>query len=150
MTLLPNEEKLVISNGDKIILTTHRIRLKDRDWYGSYSMDIFLEDISSIETKYKGNVIFLILGCLALSSTLYFSMREYTSGSLSFNFIAGIVLLVLWWFSRKHLVSITSHGCTSLVFETGKIPREQVENFIYKIQLAKAKRIITANAERPG
>ena len=98
MILLPNEEKLVASNGDKVIFTTNRIRMTASDWYGFYSIVLFPEDISSIEIKYKGNIIFLILGCLGISSGLYFSLQKYESGSPNFGFIGGIALMFFWWF----------------------------------------------------
>ncbi len=59
MKLLPNEEKLITSNEDRIILTNFRITKRDEIWGKSYRISIFLEDISSIEVHFKSNCIFL-------------------------------------------------------------------------------------------
>lgn len=141
MILLPGEEKLVTSNGEKIILTNHRIYMADSDWYSSFSIVIFLEDISSIQTKYVGNIVFLILGCLALSSGIYGSFQNYPHGSFNFGYIGGAILFLLWWLSRRNLISISSHAGSSLNFQVEQLSKEQIENFIFKIQSAKAKRI---------
>lgn len=53
MLLLSNEEQILTSNDDKIILTTKRIQLNDSYWYNSFQTRIFLEDISSIEKGFK-------------------------------------------------------------------------------------------------
>ncbi|HEV8083378.1 MAG TPA: hypothetical protein VGP55_09265 [Chitinophagaceae bacterium] len=141
MTLLPNEEKLLISNDEKVILTTHRIRMADSQWYNSFSIVIFLEDISSIETKYRGNILILIFSCLEILSGFYFSWQKYGYSPLNFNFIGGIFLLLFWWFSRKHIISISSNGGSTLNFQVDQMSKGQIENFIYNLQSAKTKRI---------
>jgi hypothetical protein len=141
MTLFANEEQLVTSNGNKVILTSHRIQMTDSDWGSSYSIVIFLEDISSIETRYKSNIIFLILGCLGILFGFYLSSQTYSGGSLNIGFIGGIILLALWWFSRKHVISISSDGGSSLNFQVGQMSKDQIENFTDNVQSAKEKRI---------
>ena len=139
MTLLPNEEKLIISNDEKVILTTHRIRMADSYWYNSFSIVIFLEDISSIETKHRGNILILIFSCLEILSGFYFSWQKYGYSPLNFNFIGGIFLLLFWWFSRKHIVSISTRGDRALNFQVDQMSKAQIENFIYTVQLRKRK-----------
>ncbi|MDB5198745.1 MAG: hypothetical protein JWO92_708 [Chitinophagaceae bacterium] len=141
MTLLANEEQLVTSNGNKVILTTHRIQMTDSDWGSSYKIVIFLEDISSIETRFKSNIIFLILGCLGILFGFYFSSQRYNGSTLNIGFIGGIILLGLWLFSKKHVISVSSDGGNSLNFEVGQMSKEQIENFTDNVQSAKAKRI---------
>lgn len=67
MKLLPNENKLLTLNEDKIILTNLRIQMTDSVWGQSFSISIFLEDISSIESKYKSNIVQLIIKNQSLS-----------------------------------------------------------------------------------
>ena len=61
MKLLQNEEKLITSEEDRMILTNYRITKRDEIWGKSYKISIFLEDISSIEVHFKSNIVFLII-----------------------------------------------------------------------------------------
>src|ERR1035437_6886714 len=112
MTLFANEEQLVTSNGNKVILTSHRIQMTDSDWGSSYSIVIFLEDISSIETRYKSNIIFLILGCLGILFGFYLSSQTYSGGSLNIGFIGALVVFKKtcnkYFFGRGQLVKFPS------------------------------------------
>lgn len=139
MTLLPNEQELVTSNGNKVILTTHRIQLTDKDWGYSYSIEIFLEDISSVEIRYRSNIILLLLGCLGILVGLY--LFAQSNDSVNYGFIAGIILLLIWWFSRRHIISISSDGGSSLNFEVGGMSSYLIEEFVGKVQLAKLNRV---------
>ena len=110
MNLLPNEEKLVSSNEDKIILTNHRIHLRDSVWGQSFTISIFLEDISSIEIKYKSNIVFMILGVICILGGFYAAGQ---GGNLLGGIVIGGIFLALWWFTRKHVVSVSSNGGSS-------------------------------------
>ena len=140
MTLLPNEQEIVTSNGNKVILTNLRIQMNDSNWGSSYSIEIFHEDISYVETRYKSNIVFLILGCLGILYGLYAASQSYGE-SLNAGFILGAVFLIMWWFSRRHVISISSDGGSSLNFEVGQMSREQIDNFISKVQTAKLRRV---------
>ena len=77
MKLLPNEEKLITSNEDKIVLTNHRIQMTDSFWGQSFTISIFLEDISSIEIKYKSNILLLILGAICVLGGFYMGFKQF-------------------------------------------------------------------------
>src|SRR5690349_12164197 len=109
MMLLSNEEELVSSNGGKIILTNQRIHQDDRAWGNAYSITIFLEDISSIEMRYSSNMMFLILGIIAALFCSYSFMSDSDGAPAGISLIATLGFFVLYWISRKHIVSITSH-----------------------------------------
>ena len=55
--LFLNEEILVTTNQDKIVLTSQRVHLNDKDWGRSYHVALFLESISFIENIYKSNPV---------------------------------------------------------------------------------------------
>jgi len=140
MQLLPTEETLVTSNEDKVVLTTHRIKMTDKEWGSSYSIFIFLEDISSIEVRYRSNVVFLILGCLGILSGIFIS-QTYSGSNINVGLIAGIVFLILWCISRKHVISISPNGGKTLNFEIGNMAGADVDHFIDNLQTAKLKRV---------
>ena len=143
MQLLPNEERLVSANQDKIILTNQRISLTDKEWGRSYQITIFLENISSIENLYKSNLIFALLAALSfLVGVIALSQQRGDNGTFTFgSFLAAIFFLVLWFSSRSHVVTIASNGGGKLNFRVDGMPADQVEEFIDKVQAAQAKRI---------
>lgn len=134
MKLLPNEEKLLTSNGEKIVLTNYRIQMDDSILGQSYSISIFLENISSIEIKYKNNILFLILGALS-------AIGGFAGGSPELGLIVGGIFIAIWWFTRKHVVSISSDGGSSLDFQVSGMKMEQIYDFRYNVELAKQERI---------
>jgi hypothetical protein len=102
MQLLPNEEILVSSNQDKVILTNQRIHLSDSEWGKSYQITIFLEDISSIEMLYKSNPLLLVLAAVCFLVGLFTPSPGYeNNGTLRVGgFMLSIILLVL--FEKPH------------------------------------------------
>jgi branched-subunit amino acid transport protein len=141
MMLLSNEEELVSSNGGKIILTNQRIHMADREWGSAYSITFFLEDISSIEMRYSSSMIYLTLGIIAALFCSY-SFASDNGGSLAgISLLATIVFFVLYWLSRKHIVSITSHGGKALNFEAASLPEYEMQKFLTKVQEAKLQRM---------
>jgi hypothetical protein len=145
MKLLPNEHLLTSSNGDKIILTDHRIHLTDRVWGKSYQITIFLEDISSFENTYKSNIIWLILAVLSVTVGLI-NMASQRSSELMIGGLVLAALSLIWWASsRRHLVAITSSSGTALSFEVEGMGEAQVEDFVYKVQGAKLERVNQLN-----
>jgi hypothetical protein len=140
MILLSNEEELVSSNGGKIILTNQRIHQDDREWGNAYSITIFLEDISSIEMRYSSNMIFLTLGILAALFCSYSFMSDSDGSPAGISLIVTVGFFVLYWVSRKHIVSITSHGGKALNFEAASLPEHEMQEFLSKVQEAQLQR----------
>lgn len=137
MKLLKDEEKLVTSNADKIILTNYRIHLKDAGELGqSFSISIFLENISSIEVKYKSNFVLLIIAAICLIGAFLMNSEMQTAGLVS-----AAICIVIWWFTRKHIISISSNGGSSLNFEVQGMGEDKISDFIYHISEAKLNRV---------
>jgi hypothetical protein len=141
MKLLPNEEKLIISNADKIILTNHRIQMNDSVWGQSYTISIFLEDISSIEIKYKSNLIFIIFGVLSILAGVFLAGEHNGGQEIILGLVGGGVFLAFWWFSRKHIISISSDGGSVMKFIVSSMSDDKIADFIYNVSLAKQTRL---------
>lgn len=148
MMLLSNETELVSSNGRKIILTNQRVHMTDREWGNDYSITIFLEDISSIETRYSGNMLLFGISLVAAAFCFYFyvsgnndAMAGIHTRSEEISSTAAIVFFLFYWLSRKRIVSITSHGGKALNFEVGSLPEIEIQKFITQVQEAKLQRV---------
>lgn len=141
MTLLPGEEQLVTSNNEKIVLTTQRIVMRDIERSYMHSVEIFLEDISSIEIKYTSNIKLLQFGVLGVLGVTSFYFNIASAIGPGIILLASLILIGWWWFSRQHIVSISSKGGGALNFQIDSIPLEKIEAFIDKVQQAKAARI---------
>ncbi|MFT6982506.1 MAG: hypothetical protein ACJAUD_001273 [Crocinitomicaceae bacterium] len=142
MKLLPDENILVTSNADKIILTTYRIQMMDKSMGQSYTISMFLENISSIEIKYKSNIILLILAVLALIGGGLAGQQQSGPNNLFVaGLVAGATFLIIWWLTRKHIISITPDGGSSLDFMVQGMKEQQIKDFVYNVSLAKQNRV---------
>src|SRR5260221_1634856 len=111
MKLLPNEEKLMSSKDDKVVLTNYRIQNNDSQWGKSFTQIIFLEDISSIEVKYKDSTLFLMLAVICIVAAILGGLSGNREGSniMSGGILFGLIFFILWWVSRKHTITISSN-----------------------------------------
>ena len=145
MTLHPNEHEIVSSNKSKIILTNQRIQMNEKEWGRSHSITIFLENISSMQKLYKTNIFWIILAGLCLLFSVFSFLTRgdlyYDSSPFTISFVLGLIFLALWWSSRRHIISIHSDGGKPLEFSVKRMPDYFIEDFIDKVQLAKAQRI---------
>ena len=141
MKFLQNEEEIISSNADKIVLTNQRIMMKDEVWGKSFKISIFLEDISSIETHYKSNVLFLIIGAILALAGLSMSATHGGGQMAVGGLVVGGICIAIWWFSRKHLVTISSDGGSHLNFVVEQMSDDKIEDFITNVQEAKLKRV---------
>jgi hypothetical protein len=138
MKQLPGEEKLITSNGNKVILTNYRIQMSDSELGKSYLISIFLEDISSIEVKYKSNIIFIIIGIVALLAGAY--LDKAGPGA-----ILCCIFIAIWWFSRQHIISISSNGGAALNFLVTGMSETNINDFVDNVSNAKHARVAQLN-----
>ncbi len=141
MYLLPNEEELVSSNGDKIILTDQRIVMNYKVWGKTNHIAIFLEDISSVENIYRNNLYYLGLALCCLFLAMLTSSNFQNPTWLYFFLTFGTIFFLLWISSRRHLIVISSKGGNALKFEVDGMADQEVAEFVYKVQVAKQQRI---------
>ncbi len=70
------------------------------------------------------------------------SMNSYSNnGQGAMFFIIATVLFLLYWFTRRHVISITPDGGKAINFVVSSMSTEQIEDFVNKVQLAKVHRI---------
>jgi hypothetical protein len=142
MELLPDEEVLVSSNEDRVILTNQRIHQSVKDCGRANQITIFLENISSVEMLYKSNPLLLVLAGFFFLAGLIASSAGYENyGSLWFGgFILSIIFLVFWFYSKNRLVTIASNGGSKMNFQVNGMKTSDVVEFVNKVIRAKARR----------
>lgn len=140
MHLHQDEQKLFHTHRDKIILTNERICMNDKSYGRAYSITIFLEDISSVETRYKSSPGWLFVAVLCLCYGLFGLVYAGSITALTITMLTGLLCLAFWWFSRTHRVSIQAHSGKALEFLAGTFSEEQLTRFIDTLLQAKARR----------
>lgn len=136
MEYLDNEDKILSSTNDSLILTNQRIKLTNSKWGESYSIIIFLENISSIEKKYISHIWLIVLGVISALIGIYLG-NDYT-GKLG---IVGAIFFALWFFSRQHVLSISSNGGSSLNYSLVGMSENDIDEFLHQISKAKQTRV---------
>lgn len=141
---LTNEEIISTSLDDDFVLTNFRVQIGKDGWGSSSYMCIFLENISSIETRYKSNPYLLWLALLSVPVTGYiirnFSQIPEREQFLPL-FIPAAIILFIWFVTRKNTIRISSNGGSALELVTSDISKDKVYDSINAINEAKRKRI---------
>ncbi len=119
---IDNEKVILESDNNQLRLTTHRLRYHEAASSKSDYTSIMLDKISSIELKYyKSSIWLLIIGILTIP------------------IVVGIILIIIFFNSKKHVVSVTPDGGKPIIFETNGMKREFIEDFIDKVESASMK-----------
>ena len=130
-----------------MVLTNLRIHINEKKLGYSYKNTIFLEDISSIQDKFTSLIIALIVGIFSGSIWLLYLFNFISTqnpNELNIQFISfGVSILsnLLYWLSRKHIVSISSNGGKPIDFSVNNMNEEMIDDFIFKVQESKKQRI---------
>jgi hypothetical protein len=119
MTGIEGETLLMESANRQIQLTTHRLRYHETASKNSNFTSLMLDNISSIElTYYQSSIWWLIIGILTIP------------------ILVGIVLIILFFTSKRHVVFIRPNGGEPIIFETKGMKRDFLEGFIDKVEAA--------------
>ena len=139
MKLLANEEALVTSDDQSVVLTNYRVYKRESKTGRSSMISIFLEKVSSVETQYTGQTFLLVLAAIAIVAGAI--LASEMNGSMLPAFIIAALFVLFWWLTKKHTVIISSDGGGSLKFDVRRMKVDAVEGFLSKVQDAKLKRI---------
>lgn len=139
--LLSGEELVLQSPNNVVILTTHRIRYHATSSSDSHLVSIPLEKVSSCEVKYQSNPVLLVLGAVAVVFGLI-GFNQLGGVTIAAPVLTlGVILIIVYFTSRRHIVSIASDGGARIGFATNGMKRETVVSFINGIEKAKIERV---------
>lgn len=119
--LIQDENILKTSNDSSITLTNLRIIQRiDKD-----TTTISLDKVSCIKVHYVSKWYYLIIGSVGTFFGLLAAMNSRgRESTISLGILlVGVVFLLLYYFSRKHLVSIISDSGDSIDFQTQGIKK---------------------------
>ena len=143
--LLKGEELIQQSPNNVVVLTTHRVRYHATSSSDAHLVSIMLEKVSSCEVKYQSSPVLLVLGAIAIVVAIV-GFNQLGGVQISGILLtAAVVLIIAYFASRKHIVSIASDGGSRISFATNGMKRETVVSFINGIEKAKVERLETLN-----
>jgi hypothetical protein len=138
MNLLKDELIITSTTDNIIILTNHRIRSNNsHSWGHSNTTSIMLEKVSSIQLTYKSYpILLLVAGLLALASLAIY-IQQMANGEMFVPLVFTIICVIAYFSTRKHVCVVASDGGARIIFETNNMKKEELLNFIDKIEQAK-------------
>lgn len=138
MKLISSEEVLMNSDSNRMVLTNFRICQVDTILGNEYTNSIFLEDISSVESMFKQKIWLLVAGAIFFLVAVIFRANQI--GILAI--LIALVSLLIWFFTRKHIISIRPNGGAPIHLLANRMRKESIEHFILKISQAKLDRYL--------
>ncbi|MBT2558251.1 hypothetical protein J7E24_10680 [Hymenobacter sp. ISL-91] len=140
--LLDGEALITQSPNKVVMLTTHRIRYNAASSSQAYLVSVLLEKVSSCEVRYQSNPVLLVIGIIAAVLGAMWSTGFNGDRELGFlGFIVGLMLVLVYFSTRRHIVSVASDGGVRLGFQTKGMKREAVVAFVNAIEKAKVERV---------
>lgn len=132
-----NDEKIITqSDGNLITLTNYRIRYTDKEWRRAFIVSILLKNVSSIQIKFKSNLILLGLAIIVLSATIGIALGGASGDVLIYGFVAGLILIAIYFSTRKHYLTISSKGGDKINFYTKGMGQDKVIDFVNRVEKA--------------
>mgnify|MGYP006082838871 FL=1 len=117
MNAFENEKLIIESDNKQIRLTSHRLRYYETPKNNSDFTSIMLDKISSIElTYYKSSIWLLIIGIVTIP------------------ILVGLILIYMFFTSKRHVISVTPDGGKPIIFETKGMKRNFLDDFIDKVE----------------
>ena len=128
-----NGEAIISQSSDETVtLTNKRIRSTSK----SDAVSILLHNVSSIEVHSKSYPLLLVLAILSLliSALPLLDIHSDDMQILFGGVAAATAFALLYFFSRKSVVSIHPHGGRKIEFSTSGMKHETVMEFVNKIE----------------
>lgn len=125
------------SGNGLIRLTNYKIRYVSKSFGRARIVSIMLNEVSAIEVYFRSFIPALIVGVLFLLAALLIAADSPRSQSPLGLAVVGLVFIVYYFLSRKHVVSIVARGKRSIDFESRGLNTEAIMRFVDKVEKAK-------------
>jgi len=100
------------------------------------------EEILIVEMKAQSIPALLILGILFIAIGIYLWLQGSSDSQNAFLLLGiGFVSLLIWMQTKRRVIKISSCGGAPLAIDVKQMSQEKYEEFIDKLQQAKANRI---------
>jgi hypothetical protein len=142
MNFIPGESIVLESDSKKLILTTHRIRLRTQGLGRAQIKSIMLEDLASCAMTRTTNPILLILAALAfIAGLVVASSNRGDAAGLGAGAFVAVILVVAYFVTQTQVLALASAGATITVGTKG-MNLGDVEKLIDRIETAKNERYL--------
>ena len=134
--LFNNEKIISQSDGDLITLTNYRIRYTDKELGHAYIVSILLKNISSIQIRFKSRLYLLLIAILEIAITFGVLANSDNGYEFIIGIVIGVILLSVFFASRKHYLTISSKGGHKINFFTKGMKQESIIDFVNRVEKA--------------
>ena len=132
--MLKDEQVVLSSENDALILTTERVRYKSEVWGSSELVSMTLNSVASCVYKTKSYPIILILAAIVI--VVAFAERGDITAYLV---ILSVILVVAYFLTRQAVLSISSNGGEAIVAPVKGMSQERITKFIDALENEKLK-----------
>jgi hypothetical protein len=141
MNLMPSEKVLLESDGNILVLTTHRVRYEAEAFGSGEIKSVMLEELASCVMTQTSNTIFLIIAAICFIVGAYIG-RDVATGGM----VLALIFLVIYFVTRKQSLLLASAG-TTITFDTRGMSPEDIKKFIDRTEAAKNERYLLAKGQ---
>lgn len=134
MKCFENEELILASENNRVVLTTRRIRQAESK---TDLTSIMLEKVSSVEVRYRRWIVILLTGIVCIGTGCFLLVENRQEAVLLLGI--GALCVLAYFLTRKHIVSISSDGGARIFFTTRGMSKETVLDFVERLEEAKSK-----------
>jgi hypothetical protein len=138
LLLLSNEQIISQSTDGSIVLTNQRLASLRSSWGKQDVTTLLLRHVNSFEIHYQHRPLILIIGIVfCLVSLIGIYSKGLGSEEAAVLLIGGLVLVIFYLLTRRHVVSVRTDGGAIIEFATKGMNGHDVIAFINKVQKAK-------------
>lgn len=133
---IPGERTLLSSDGNKLAVTTRRVRLMRSRAGSSELVSITLDAIASCRITFTSHPA--LVGVGAASAVFGYIEQTPTDGSpIFYGLGAALVLVVAYFVTRKQVLEVASRGGSKIVVPVKGIPLERTLEIVDTIEDAR-------------
>lgn len=139
--LLDGEHVVMQSDDGMVVFTNLRFRYSYSKFGKADIVGMLLEKISSVEIHYRSMTFLIMLGSILFLLGVMVGVVEHELSYVLLGAVGGGLLILLYFLSRKHFITICSDGGSKIHFYTRGMNSDRVLEFVNKLEEAiKARR----------